>query len=80
MGQASRLRLVLLRDPAPIGELFLVNLEVDLGHPCLQPALNIGYGLVVDTRSDFFEEVAEQAGGCNVANPLFHVLLEVTLD
>ena len=57
-----------------------MHLDVQLADASLEPLLNVGHGLVIDGRADFFEEEPEQPTGGHIADGLVHVLPEVALD
>src|SRR4051794_40912613 len=64
---------------APVLEFLLVDFQVDLAEPGLQPLLHIEHGAVVDAWSDLLQEEPEQSGGRDVAYRFFHVLAKVAL-
>ena len=82
-GAAPRLLaapLLLFLELAPVAELVLVDLDVELGDARAEPLLDVGDGAVVDRRADLLEQEAEQRAGGDVADALVALLLEPALD
>ena len=65
---------------APVGELLFVNLQIQFGDSRLQPLLHVRHGPVVDRGPDLFQDESEQRAGGDIADSLFHVLVEVALN
>lgn len=64
----------------PVLELFLVHFQIKLRDALLEPLLHVGDRLVVDDRTDLFDEEAEERSSGDVAYGFLQILLEVPLN
>lgn len=66
--------------PAPVLELFLVDLVFQFADARLHSGLRIGHAPVVNTRPNLLQDEFEQRVGAKISQAFLHLGLEILLE